>query len=742
MGKETAAGMPGNEDEIDLRELVGVLLDRKWWILAATALFFVLSVAYALLAAPVYRAQSMVQVESKMPGVPGLSDLTSLSGGGSVASTTEVALLKSRTVVGEAVDVLHLDIQVTPHRFPLIGGPLARRFSPVAPEQVADPLMGLDGYGWGGEKLQFERLEVPAGLVGSELVLEVVDSAGTYVLRDEDGEELVRGKAGETAQRNGVVAEVVMLRANPGMTFDVVKRRRLDVVVALQTGIDVSEQGKESGILQLSYEDTNPARAEAIVQKVSEAYVRQNVDRSSAEAAAQLQFVKDQLPIVRKQVEEAQAAMAKYQSSAQSVDITLQTKGLLDQEVAVETSIQQLRLKQAEMDRSFTRDHPAYRALLSQLGELEGRKAGFRREVSALPDTQKELLRLTRDLQVSNELYTALLNQAQQLDVARAGTVGNVRIVDPAVVDTARPVKPRKALVVLVATLLGAFLAIAVVFLQRMLNPGIEDPAVIEELGLPVYAAIPLSSSKVLPASKRDRKGLHHIRADGRQHLLAVAEPADLAVEALRSLRTSLHFAMLEAKNNILTISGPRPGVGKTFVSANLAAVIAQAGQRVLVIDADMRKGTLHKVLGVSHAEGLSDVLAGKLGAEAAIHEVPGLADMHYMVRGEIPPNPAELLMHPRFAQMLQAVAPRYDLVIVDTPPILAVTDAAIVAAHAGSSLLVTRFGVNQAKEILLTMKRFEQNGVQVKGTIFNAVEKRATGYYSYGYYEYKSGEA
>ena len=740
MGKETAAGSPGTEDEIDLRELLGVLVDRKWWILAVTAAFFVLSVAYVLLAAPVYRAQAMVQVESRLPGVPGLSDLTSLSGG-NATSTTEVALLKSRTVVGEAVDALRLDIQVTPHRFPVIGGMLARRFTPTGAGEVAEPFMGLDGYGWGGERLKFERLEVPAELIDGVLVLESLDAGGAYVLRDESGEELVRGKVGETAERNGVVAEVTELRANPGMVFDVVKHRRLDVVAGLQADLGVAEQGKESGILQITYEDTNPARAEAVVQKVSEAYVRQNVDRSSAEAAAQLQFVKDQLPTVRKQVEEAQAAMAKYQSSSQSVDITLQTKGLLDQEVAVETSIQQLRLKQAEMDRSFTRDHPAYRALLSQLGELEGRKAGFRREVSALPDTQQELLRLTRDLQVSNELYTALLNQAQQLDVARAGTVGNVRIVDPAVVDTARPVKPRKSLVVLVATLLGGFLAVSVVFLQRMLNPGIEDPAVIEELGLPVYAAIPLSDSKVLPRAGRDRRGLHTIRADGRQHLLAVSEPADLAVEALRSLRTSLHFAMLESKNNILTISGPRPGVGKTFVSANLAAVIAQAGQRVLVIDADMRKGTLHKLLGVGHAGGLSDVLAGKTELDAAIHEVPGLPNMHYMVRGDIPPNPSELLMHPRFAQVLELLAPRYDLVIVDTLPILAVTDPAIVAAHAGASLLVTRFGLNQAKEILLTLKRFEQNGVQIKGTIFNAVEKRATGYYSYGYYDYKSGK-
>ncbi len=740
MGKDTAVGTPGNDGEIDLRELLGILVDRKWWIIALTALFFVLSVVYAVLASPVYRAQAMVQIESKMPAIPGLSDLTSLGGGGSVASTTEVAILRSRTVVGAAVNKLNLDIEVQPRRFPLVGDLLARRFKPDQPDSVAAPLLGMEGYGWGGEKLGFLRLDVPVALVGQELTLEALDG-GAYVLLDPDGAELVRGTVGEIAQRGDVAVEIGTLKANPGTKFDVTKRRELDAIAVVQEGIQASEQGKESGILLVGYESTDPLLAQAVVQEVIEAYVRQNVERSSAEAAAQLQFVKDQLPSVRKQVEDAQEAMAKYQSTANSVDITMQTKGLLEQEVAVETSIQQLRLKQAEMDRSFTRDHPAYRALLSQLGELEGRKASFRRQVSELPDTQQELLRLTRDLQVSNELYTALLNQAQQLDVARAGSVGNVRIVDPAVVNIANPVKPRKTLIVLVMTLLGGFLAVAVVFLQRMLNPGIEDPAVIEELGLPVYAAIPLSDSKVLPRAGRDRRGLHTIRADGRQHLLAVSEPADLAVEALRSLRTSLHFAMLESKNNILTISGPRPGVGKTFVSANLAAVIAQAGQRVLVIDADMRKGTLHKLLGVGHTGGLSDVLAGKTELDAAIHEVPGLPNMHYMVRGDIPPNPSELLMHPRFAQVLELLAPRYDLVIVDTPPILAVTDPAIVAAHAGASLLVTRFGLNQAKEILLTLKRFEQNGVQIKGTIFNAVEKRATGYYSYGYYDYKSGK-
>jgi len=741
MTKQTNARAVREDDEIDLRELLGVVIDRKWWIIAATSAAFVCGVAYAVLAAPVYQAQAMVQVESKMPSIPGLADLTSLGGSGSIASTTEVALLSSRTVVGTAVDQLHLETMVEPYRFPLVGGFLARRFQAKSPDTLAEPSLGLARYGWGGESLDVHRLDVPLALLNKPLMLQVGEDAASFTLYDPDGDELLHGKVGASAQGHGATLEVGALQANPGTRFEVTKLRRLDVIAQLQEDIKASEQGKESGILQITYEAPDPVLAEQVVQHIAETYVRQNVDRSSAEAASQLQFVKDQLPTVRKQVEDAQAAMSAYQSKANSVDITMQTKGLLEQEVAVETGIQQLRMKQAEMDRSFTREHPAYRALMTQIEGLEGRKAGFRREVNALPDTQQELLRLTRDLQVSNELYTALLNQAQQLDVARAGTVGNVRIVDPAVVDTSNPVKPRKPLVVLVATLLGGFLSVGVVFLQRMLNPGIEDPAQIEELGLPVYAAIPLSESRELPKLKRARGGQHRIVADGRSHLLAAAAPADLAVEALRSLRTSLHFAMLEAKNNILAISGPRPGVGKTFISANLAAVIAQGGQKVLVVDADMRKGTLHKVLGVAHTQGLSDVLVGKLDIQDAIHPVAGLENMHYVVRGDIPPNPAELLMHPRFQKMLETLSSEYDLVIVDTPPILAVTDAALVAAHAGSSLLVTRFGLNQPKEILLTMKRFEQNGVQVKGAIFNAVEKRATGYYSYGYYEYAANE-
>lgn len=734
MTTDTRSPVQDDSDEIDLRQLLGTLIDHKWWIAGITGAFLVAAAAYALLATPVYRADAIVQVESKVPSLPGLSDLSqSLGiGTGSAEATTEIALITSRAVVGSAVNAMRLDIEVEPNRFPVLGGYFARKAERSAPDALADVRFGMSRFGWGGEKLDVFQLDVPRSLIAQPLTLIVGDNS-SYELFDEDENLLVKGSVGKVASGKGVTMQVAEIRAHPGMRFHIVRQRHLSVVNELQKKVSVSESGKDSGILTLAYENSDPDVAQNFLQQVAQAYVRQNVERNSAEASAQLTFVKEQLPNVRNQVDAAQKALSAYQTRANSVDLTLQTKGLLDQEVAVETSIQQLRLQQAEMDRKFTRDHPAYQALMRQIGDLEARKNGFQGQVKQLPEAQQELLRLSRDLQVSNEMYTAMLNQAQQLDVARAGTVGNVRIVDAAEVDATNPVKPRKGLIVLVGTLLGAFLSIGLVLLRQLLNRGVEDPSQIEEIGLPVYASIPVS-----PGQQSDSvRG--KFRADGKLHLLAVKDPADLAIEAVRSLRTSLHFARLEAKNSIVLISGSSPNAGKTFVSSNLAAVIAQAGQRVLIIDADMRKGTLHKALGASQTPGLSDVLVGKATLDAAIRTVPGLESLSYISRGDVPPNPSELLMHRNFTELLETVEKQFDLVIIDTPPILAVTDAAIIAHHAGTCLLVARFGLNQPKELALARKRFEQNNVQLKGAIFNAVERRATGYYSYGYYEYKS---
>lgn len=721
--------------EIDLLGLFGTLIDHKWLIAAVTGAFMVTGAAYAVLATPVYQANALLQVEAKKNDLLGFSDIGGMLGKES-PSATEIELIQSRYVIGKTVDNLKLDIVVQPMYFPVVGEFLARRFQKANPGAIAEPLLGLDSFAWGGESLKIFKLDLPDGQLGKKLTLTVGDNAH-YTLVDEDDQVLAAGEAGQPFEQNGVAFQIEELRAKPGTRFRVIRNARLTSILDYQENLDVVERGKESGMIGLALESTEPDQAIKILNQIAAIYVRQNVERTSAEAAQSLAFLKEQLPEVKKDLEKAGKALNEYQTRSKSVDITLETKAILDQIVGLDTSISELKLQQAEMDRKFTRQHPAYRALLTQIGELTSKQQSLASRVEILPSTQQELLSLTRDVEVGTAIYTQLLNKSQELDVMRAGTVGNVRLIDTADVNFFKPIKPKKILIVLIATLLGGFLAVTLVLLRKALNRGLESPEAIEQLGLPVYASIPYSTLQKVEEDKISRgRG----RADAGSSLLAISHPTDLAVEALRSLRTSLHFAMLEAPNNRIMISGPSPEVGKTFVSVNLAAVIAQTGQRVLLIDVDMRRGYLHKVLGVPAKDGLSDILSNQCTLESAIHKT-GIENLDIISRGQIPPNPSELLMHRNLTELLAQVSERYDLVILDTPPLLAVTDAAIVGRQSGTNLIVTRYGLNPAKEIEHTMRRFAQNGIVLRGAIFNGVEKKASakyGYGNYGYYQYE----
>ncbi|MGF6457416.1 polysaccharide biosynthesis tyrosine autokinase [Pseudomonas frederiksbergensis] len=723
-----------DNDEIDLLGLFGTLIDHKWLIAAVTGAFMVAGATYAVLATPVYQANALLQVEAKKNDLLGFSDVSSMLGKES-PSATEIELIKSRAVIGKTVDNLKLDIVIQPMYFPVVGEFLARRFQNKNPGEIADPLLGLNSYAWGGESLKIFKLDLPDSQLGKKLTLTTGEN-GHYTLVDEDDNVLAANQAGQLFEQNGIAFQIEEMHANPGTRFRIIRNSRLTSILDYQEDLDVSERGKESGIIGLALESTDPNQAIKTLNEIAAIYVRQNVERTSAEAAQSLAFLKEQLPVVKKDLEKAGNALNEYQTRSKSVDITLETKAILDQIVGLDTSISELKLQQAEMDRKFTRQHPAYRALLTQIGELSSKQKSLANKVEGLPSTQQELLNLTRDVEVGTAIYTQLLNKSQELDVMRAGTVGNVRLIDTADVNFLKPVKPKKALIVLIATILGGLLAVVLVLVRKALNRGLESPEAIEQLGLPVYASIPYS---ILQKTEDDKVSRGRGRSAG-STLLAISHPTDLAIEALRSLRTSLHFAMHEADNNRLMISGPSPQVGKTFVSVNLAVVIAQTGLRVLLIDVDMRKGYLHKVLGVSQDNGLSDILTRRCDMATAIHKTQ-IDNFDFVSRGQIPPNPSELLMHANFSALLEQASELYDLVILDTPPLLAVTDAAIVGRLSGTNLIVTRYGLNPAKEIELTIRRFSQNGVVIKGAIFNGVERKASQSYGYGGYHYYSYE-
>jgi tyrosine-protein kinase Etk/Wzc len=458
------------------------------------------------------------------------------------------------------------------------------------------------------------------------------------------------------------------------------------------------------------------------------------VEKKSAEAQKTLEFLEKQLPDLKKQLETATTNLNDYRTQHGSIDLEIETQGILTGVVDLTTQITLLQQKRDELRQRFTESHPSVQAIDKQITRLQSQIASQDKKIQALPETQQVILRLSRDVKVDTELYTALLNNAQTYRVAKAGTVGDVRIIDYAVLPT-EPIKPKKPIIMAVSLILGLIFGIAIAFIRKSLHRGIEDPDIIEkQLNIPVYATVPHSDNQAGISNQLKRNP----KSQGEHPLiLAMENKEDLAIESLRSLRTTLHFAFLEAQNNIIMITGPSPGIGKTFVSINLAAVLADAGKKVLLIDGDMRKGFLNKSLKLSRNNGLSEIISNAITAEQAIKKI-SVANFDFIPTGSLPPNPSELLLHDRFGQFLENISPLYDHIIIDSPPILAVTDAAIIGRIASVTLMIVKAGEHPLRELQQSIKRLSQAGVNLKGIVFNDLPQTSSRYgYGYSYSKY-----
>ncbi|MHA2714813.1 polysaccharide biosynthesis tyrosine autokinase [Vibrio owensii] len=711
MANQTISSSAPTDDEIDLGKLFGILIDAKWFIIGITLLFATIGIAVALLSTPIYKADALIQIEQKSSG--GISAMVGDMGdlfAAESSATTEIEIIKSRMILGDTVDKFNLTTIATPEYLPFVGKGLAR-------------INGTQNY------ISVSSFAIPRTAQGFKHHLVVTDAEkGTFDLMIED-QVVLSGVVGQTIEMNGYHIKVRELVAQNEDTFSISKISKLDAINRLASQLSISERGAKTGIVSLSIEGEYPERNQQILNDVVQNYFLQNVRRNSAEAEQSLNFLKDHLPEIKDKLNGSEDVLNRFRQENESIDLNLEAQSTLKVMVALEAQLNELTFKESEISQKFTQDHPAYKSLLDKRQTLLQEKERLNRQVQKLPKTQREVLRMTRDVEVNQQIYIQLLNKVQELNIIKAGTVGNVRIIDSAQ-SYAIPVKPKKPLIVVLATLLGGMVAVAFVLVKTAFHRGVTSPDEIEQTGISVYASVPKSVQQLEVANKLKRKGNKDLL------LLAEENPADLSIEALRGLRTSLHFAMMEAKNNVLMISGPAPSIGKTFVSTNFAAVAAKTGQKVLLVDADMRKGYLQQCFGLTADNGLSDFLSGKIGQETVIKQTK-VENLDVITRGQVPPNPSELLMHPRFVELVEKASQEYDLVIIDTPPVLAVTDPSIVGAIAGTTLMVARFDQTTSKELEVARSRFEQSGVEVKGVILNAIEKKAASSYGYGYYNY-----
>lgn len=705
------------DDEIDLGQLLLTLWHGKWTLLATTFLAAALSVFWALNTPPTYQADALLQLEEKTGSNPLIDAFEGF--GDETQSATEIELLKSRMVLGQAIAEQNLDWIAAPRYVPLIGH-FVSKYGPL----LALPDF-LTPFAQANEQIVLQFLQVPPHLLGEPLL--VTKTAAHGFTLELPGGQVLAGTLNEQLidETSGVSIEVGRLDGAVGREFLVEQISEEKAIKNVRASVGVAEKGRKSGVLNVTFKAGDKQDASRALSAIVNAYLRQNISRNSAEAESSLTFIEERIPEVRAVVDRAESQLKQLQSARNTLDLSFETQALLQQQTQLEAELAALQIEEDELQRKYTVNHPTYKTLLLKKRQLEARLQTLDSKSLDLPETQREIFDMTQELELARETYSKLLIRAQELRVVKASTIGNVRVIDRA--QTASiPVAPRKSMIAALGTLLGLMLGIGVVLLRQFTARGIKSSSEIEALGLPVFAVI----NNVKENARRPRG------QDAKWPIHAVESPTDLAVEAFRGLRTSLHFGMLEKDSKVLAITSASPNAGKSFCSVNLASVSAQAGQKVCLIDADMRRGQLRKFFGLKKNQpGLAELLAGDTALDEVL-KTTSVDNLSLIPTGIYPPNPADLLMRPAFAATLDALAKDFDLIIVDCPPVLAVTDPVMISKQASMTLVVVHYGLTMEKEMQAMQREIDASNGHLSGAIFNGFERAKSE--KYGGYDYR----
>ncbi|KVL35951.1 capsular biosynthesis protein [Burkholderia territorii] len=729
-------GGPALRSSYPVRRYWGMLYGGRRLILCTALAGALIGAVYALCAAPVYRTDILFQVEQS----PTDSKSTSPTGDPSSVfdlktdASTEIEVLKSRAVLDRAIDSTNLAVDARPHYLPLIGWRLVN-----AADGVSSPLPG--GYVYGTERIDVPTFDVPKRLLGKRFALTIGDD-GAYTLQrigwfGRTGPAW-QGRIGqplhvETPQ-GPLDIFVRGVAGKPGARFDLTRYSDEEATAWLQKNALISERGKQSNMIGVTLDGTDPVHDSRVLNAIGDAYLAQNTQRKSEAADKLIRFMDAQLPQLKAQLEKAEGRFNAFRASHGTVNTSDEALALRQQSVDIETRVQTLQQRREELLTRFMPKHPAVVAVDAQLSDAQRSLDTTRKQIQQLPAVEQGVLQLQRDVAVDTALYTNLLNTRQQMILARASKTGTVRIVDTAKV-AEQPIGPHRGVAVIAMLMLGLLAGAAIVIVRQRVVGTIGDAEEIEwSTGLPVFATVP-HSPVAAQAELRPKGGRRDVRAP-----VSPVAVQDAALESLRNFRAALQLSMPDASNPVVLISGPTTGVGKSFVAGNIASLVGAAKRRVLLIDADLRKGSLHERFRYSRAPGLSDVVAGTHKLDEAIKRgvVPGL---DFIAMGSVVPDPGELLLQPALAELIGQVASRYDMVVIDGPPLLPVADALVLGRLAGTVFLVARSGVTTLAELEESARRLEHAHIDVRGVVLNDY-KGAPGRYDYGYTDTNTHQA
>ncbi|ANB03167.1 hypothetical protein ECTOBSL9_2751 [Ectothiorhodospira sp. BSL-9] len=730
----TAASHTNDDgDTIDLSQIGDFLLRGKWLILGGLLAGVLVGGFMSWQSLPRYESSTLLQVELKSPMFALQMDTEFVSESRGIP--TEVEIMQSRMVLGRVVRELQLEVVTRPLPAPLLGRPLA----------AESPLVSMPGLGpwlapYAGYKASVEVATLEFEGFWSEQAV-IIENLGDqrFAVWTADGEtRLGEGQVDERLILHHEDGQLSLrlheLQATPGARFQLRRRSELAAISDLRSRMSAGEQGRQTGLVRLSMSAESPQAAAQMANAIANAYQRQHVERRSEQARATLAFLEQQIPGLRQDVEQSEQSLVDFLRKEGTVDLDRDASRVLNRLVELDTRLTELSAEREELLLRLTPEHPQAQALDRQMQRLREERDRIERDVGRMPATQQELLALRRENQAATEIYVNFLNTAQELEIAQAGIVGSVRIIDPAVAEN-RTVGAGAQRTSLIAGILGGILGVGLAFWFHAAGRRVYEPDSLEHhTGLPVHGVVPFS-----PLQRRLSR---EARGGGKIPVLIEVSDDDAAAEAMRSLSTSLRMARQpDAQSHVILVTGPRPAVGKSFIAINLGAVLSQGGARVLVIDADIRRQSLDPYLPEDHrAVGLTEYLSGSASSDETIinlGDTQGL--LHVMGAGHLRTRAFTMMSSPRFDTLMEECRGRYDYVLIDTPPALMFADAASLARRGLDTLIVLESSGHKMAEVEETVRRLRRAGGRVLGFVLNQYVPASLGAGYHGYHGYSS---
>ncbi len=694
--------------EINLFDYIGVLL-RRWKIIVLVLMVVFAIVAFQTLKMkPIYQASSTIRIMENKDRITQMGPSYWVDP--QTTMNTELATIKSRSIAEKVAESLHLN------------------------QEIAGKSPGLS----------FKILEGRSTAKNS-LYYITLTSPETFEVRDSARQFVANGKTGVLLQKEGLSLLIDDLKGKAGDRFRLKVLPLEEAALQISGGFSAAPYEKDTNIIQATYTSTDPVQARDMVNAFVHAYITNSVQYKTEDTKRTVAFINDQINALRGDLEQSETKLQAYKTGRGMLQLDSEASSVISRISALETKITELKLRENELLTNLTPTHPLVKSIRNQIKAAERQLGAFEQQIKKLPTVEQDLTKLTRVSKVNADIYTFLLQRREEARIATESAISNLEVLDTAVIPK-WPIKPDIRKNLLIGLLAGLGLGIALAFLLEYLDDTIKDSDQAKRaIGLAILGTIPQIERRA-----KSRKALPHANnspliTSGESDcngivpetmLIAKTSPRALATEAFRALRTGLHFSAISKDKKIMLFTSTFPKEGKSVISANTALVTAQTGARVLLIDCDLRRSSQHQKFGCVKVPGLSEVLTRDVTFDEAVHRtaMPGL---DLLCAGTAPPNPSELLGSEAMRQLLETQREDYDYIVIDAPPVLAVTDAPVLATVSDIVVLVMEAGRVPIKAAQHVREILDRLRVPIAGVVIN--DKTGKGerysYYNAGYY-------